>query len=65
MATEVTAVMSRMEGGYECILVDDGSTDGSAALIDRLTEPADSPFRCVRFGRNRGQAAAPMRSGAP
>ncbi|HEV7734261.1 MAG TPA: glycosyltransferase family 2 protein [Candidatus Binatia bacterium] len=58
LAEEVAAVMRRMDGGWECIIVDDGSTDATAACIDRLTAPSGSPFRCVRFARNRGQAAA-------
>jgi dolichol-phosphate mannosyltransferase len=58
LVAEVRDVMGRMVGSYECILVDDGSTDGTAALIDRLTAQAGSPFHCVRFRRNRGQAAA-------
>jgi glycosyltransferase involved in cell wall biosynthesis len=58
LARELADVMGRMTGGWECIWVDDGSTDGSDAIIDRLVAPPGSPFRCVRFERNRGQAAA-------
>jgi dolichol-phosphate mannosyltransferase len=58
LTAEVVAAMRHMDGGWECILVDDGSVDGTAAFIDRLAAQADSPFRCVRFGHNRGQGAA-------
>ncbi|MCW5892135.1 MAG: glycosyltransferase family 2 protein [bacterium] len=57
VTAEVRDVMSTLDGGFECILVDDGSTDGSGALIDTLVDQ-DRAFRCVRFERNRGQAAA-------
>ncbi len=45
--------------GYELdvILVDDGSTDGSWAVIGRLAD-GDSRVRGVRFRRNFGKAAA-------
>ncbi len=45
--------------GYELdvILVDDGSTDGSWAVIERLAA-GDSRVRGVRFRRNFGKAAA-------
>ncbi len=58
LADELRDVMGAMPGGYECILVDDGSSDGTAAVIDGLTGAPGSPFRGIRFARNRGQAAA-------
>jgi dolichol-phosphate mannosyltransferase len=53
----VRDVMRSLDAAYECILVDDGSTDGSGPLIDALVA-RDRSFRCIRFERNRGQAAA-------
>lgn len=58
LAAEIRAAMARLGIDWECILVDDGSTDGSARLIDELCGAPDSPFRAVHFPANRGQAAA-------
>jgi glycosyltransferase involved in cell wall biosynthesis len=42
---------------YELVLVDDGSRDGSWALMDRLAK-SDPALHLVRFRRNFGQTAA-------
>ena len=42
---------------YEVVLVDDGSTDGSAELIRSLQEE-NARLRRIRFGNNNGQTAA-------
>jgi len=42
---------------YEVLLIDDGSTDGSASILENL--PAnDSRIKIIRFRRNFGQTAA-------
>jgi glycosyltransferase involved in cell wall biosynthesis len=43
--------------GYEIIAVDDGSTDGSFAVLERLHQ-ANARIKVVRFRRNFGQTAA-------
>ena len=42
---------------FEAILVDDGSSDGSDRVMDRIFE-SDPRFKVVRFIRNYGQTAA-------
>ena len=44
-----------LDGVAEVVYVDDGSTDGTGALLDAL---ASSVVRVVRLNRNRGRAAA-------
>lgn len=45
------------DGDYELLFVDDGSTDGSAAILKRLC--IDDPrVRVIRFGRNLGKSEA-------
>lgn len=47
--------------GFEIIVVDDGSQDGTAALLERL-KAADQNLRVIRHPVNRGYGAA-LRSG--
>jgi dolichol-phosphate mannosyltransferase len=53
----IAAVMDGLGESYEIILVDDGSRDGSAALLRSLYEH-DPHVRVVRFSRNFGHQAA-------
>jgi len=48
------AVFRDLGRSYEIVLVDDGSRDGSWALIERL-RAAGAPLRAFQFARNHGQ----------
>ncbi len=55
--TELVAVASRHGYELDIVMVDDGSTDGSWRVIERLAA-LDSRVRGIRFRRNFGKAAA-------
>ena len=54
---ELTTVMDALGTGYELILVDDGSRDGTYARLAEV-EARDARVRVIRFTRNFGQTAA-------
>ncbi len=54
---ELTAVLDQLGRSYEIIAVDDGSSDDSVAVLQRLQEQ-ESHLRIVQFRRNFGQTAA-------
>lgn len=51
----LTALLDQLRG--EAIMVDDGSRDGTAAMVDELCL-ADPRFRAIHFSRNFGHQAA-------
>src|SRR5258705_819577 len=53
----VTSALAGLEGGYELIYVDDGSTDGSVAIIRQWID-AGEPVRLVKLSRNFGMEIA-------
>lgn len=57
LAAEIQGPMRSLGRPYEVIYVDDGSTDGSAAVLLRLARE-DPAVRIIRQRRNAGQSAA-------
>ncbi len=53
----LTTVLKPLNLSYEIIMVDDGSSDGSAALIAKLHE-ADQRVKLLSFSRNFGHMIA-------
>lgn len=53
----LTAVMTKIGGPYEIVLVDDGSEDGSLGIIRKLHQ-SDRKVKCLSLSRNFGQQAA-------
>jgi glycosyltransferase involved in cell wall biosynthesis len=54
---ELTSVLDRLGRPYELVFVDDGSTDGSYPVLEKLHR-ADERVRVIRLRRNFGKAAA-------
>ena len=55
--TEATRVFEHMSWSYELIFVNDGSADGSLAILERLAE-MDKRVKVLSFSRNLGHEAA-------
>lgn len=54
---EITDVCRGLDGDYEIIFVDDGSTDSSGLVLERLAEE-DSHVQVIHFRRNFGKSSA-------
>ncbi|TWT18107.1 glycosyltransferase family 2 protein [Luteimonas marina] len=54
----VRSVLAQGEAGMEVVLLDDASTDGSAAIAEALRGDAPTVVRAIAHDRNRGISAA-------
>ncbi len=57
LARELTSVFMQTPWTWECLWVDDGSTDGSLSVLQEICRN-DSRHRYLSFQRNAGQSAA-------
>ena len=57
LAAEITAAMTALGRSWECLLVDDGSRDGSREIEQSICQ-SDPHFRAIQLRRNFGKAAA-------
>jgi dolichol-phosphate mannosyltransferase len=57
LASEINSVMEKLPLGWECIWIDDGSTDGTLAMLNGLAE-TEPRHRFISFEKNAGKSAA-------
>jgi glycosyltransferase involved in cell wall biosynthesis len=59
LCEELIPTLESLRQPWEVVLVNDGSTDGSAAVLDKLAA-GDARLKVIHFRRNAGQTAAMM-----
>jgi glycosyltransferase involved in cell wall biosynthesis len=63
VAETLASVFSQTLLPRDVIVVDDASTDGTAALIESMVDTAPVPLRVLRLGQNSGGPARPINRG--
>ena len=56
--TDSLVYLARQAYASEIVVVDDGSTDDTSAVVTALLNPTSVPIRLHRFPENRGKGAA-------
>jgi glycosyltransferase involved in cell wall biosynthesis len=59
VCSELLAVLAGLNRSFEVVAVNDGSSDGTGAILDRIAA-REPRFRVIHFRRNFGQTAALM-----
>lgn len=54
---EVSSIMTGIDKPWELLMIDDGSTDETGAILEKLVRE-DSSYRLLSFDRNYGQSSA-------
>lgn len=55
LKASIASLQNQTYSNWECIIVDDGSTDGTSSYLDSLK---DSRFRIIHFSQNQGRPIA-------
>ena len=58
LAAWIERVCSAERLSYEIIMIDDGSTDSSWSVVERLKAEYGERLKAIRFSRNYGKSAA-------
>ncbi len=56
--TEIYRYLSARDASFEVLVVDDGSNDGTAALVERFSREHLSNVRLIKLGQNQGKGTA-------
>ncbi|NQU39112.1 MAG: glycosyltransferase family 2 protein [Lentisphaerae bacterium] len=58
LLSEISTVLQQLDAPWECLCVDDASSDATARILTEHASADSMRFRVITFPQNRGQAAA-------